>query len=173
MKNKNKWIILACLVILGTFLACELPISVMLPTSEAKEPEVVVITVIATAEPAAEPTDAIPTATAEPAPVDWSGAWTVWMGSNYQQIVLDFVHKDGQITANAATGGGNSIAFYGQVASDKRSVTGNWESTDGRTGVFTFKILDSYTQFNGNMDGAQQICGARSVTNRPATCMAQ
>jgi hypothetical protein len=95
------------------------------------------------------------------------------MGGSLQQFNLDLVLNQSQITGNAAIGGGNSIAFYGLISPDKRTVTGNWESTDGRTGNFTWRILDNYVQFNGNKSGSEQICGSRTVTSRPASCLAQ
>jgi len=188
MKNKLYWIIAASVAILTIILACTLPISIVIPSEEQKAepllptaaPIVVTVVVQPTAvpptavPPTAVPSMAIPpTATINVAPVDWSGVWIVWMGGSLQQINLDLVLNQSQLTGNAAIGGGNSIAFYGLISPDKRTVTGNWESTDGRTGTFAWRILDNYVQFNGNKSGSEQICGSRTVTLRPATCLAQ
>lgn len=185
MKNNRFWIIAAGIAIFAVILACTMPISIVIPSEEQKIVPLPPTTVPPTAVPptaipptAVPPTaiplaDIQPTATVNVAPVDWSGVWTVWMGGSLQQFNIDLVLNQSQITGNAAIGGGNSIAFYGLISPDKRNVTGNWESTDGRTGTFTWRILDNYVQFNGNKSGSEQICGSRTVTSRPATCLAQ
>ena len=190
MKNYRFWIIAGSIAVLAVILACTLPISIVIPSEEQKTvplpptavPPIVVpptavppTAVPPTAVPptAIPPTSVPPTATINVAPVDWSGMWTVWMGGSSQQFNLDLVVNQSQITGNAAIGGGNSIGFYGLINPDKRAVTGNWESTDGRSGTFTWRILDNYVQFNGNKSGSEQICGTRTVTSRPATCLAQ
>ena len=185
MKNNRFWIFAGGIAVLAVIMACTLPISIVIPSEEQKTvplppivipPAVVPPTAIPpTAVPptAVPPTAIPPTATVNVAPVDWSGVWTVWMGGNLQQFNIDLVLNQSQLTGNAATGGGNSIAFFGLIGLDKRSVTGNWESTDGRTGIFTWRILDNYVQFNGNKSGSEQICGSRTVTTRPASCLAQ
>jgi len=180
MKNYRFWIIAGSIAILAVILACTLPISIVIPSEEQKTVPLPPTAVPPTAvpptaiPPTAIPLTAIPpTATVNVAPVDWSGVWTVWMGGSLQQFNLDLVLNQSQITGNAAIGGGNSIAFYGLISPDKRAVTGNWESTDGRTGNFTWRILDNYVQFNGNKSGSEQICGSRTVTSRPASCLAQ
>ena len=185
MKNYRFWIIAGSIAVLAVILACTLPISIVIPSEEQKTvplpPTAVPPTAVppTTIPPTAVPPTAIPptaippTATVNVAPVDWSGVWTVWMGGSLQQFNIDLVLNQSQITGNAAIGGGNSIAFYGLISPDKRTVTGNWESTDGRTSTFTWRILDNYEQFNGNKSGSEQICGSRIVTSRPASCLAQ
>ena len=185
MKNNRFWIIAGSIAILVVILACTLPITIVVPTEEQKSVPLPTDAVPPTAMPptAMPPTAMPPTAmppTAMPplptinvAPADWSGVWTMWMGGSLQQFNINFVLNQSQLTGNAAIGGGNSIAFYGMISADKRLVTGNWESTDGRSGTFTWRILDNYVQFNGNKSGSEQICGSRTVTTRPATCLAQ
>jgi hypothetical protein len=186
MKNNRFWIILTSIAILAVIAACTLPISIVIPSEEQKvvpvQPTAAPIVITVVVQPTAVPQTAVPPvtvpATAIPtttsinvAPVDWSGVWTVWMGASLKQINLDLVLKQNQVTGNAAIGGGNSIAFFGLISPDKRSVTGNWESTDGLTGTFTWRILDNYVQFNGNKSGSEQICGSRTATTRPASCL--
>jgi hypothetical protein len=191
MKNKRTWVLIASAAILTIIVACSLPITFTIPTEEPKIITVQVTSVVpatsapqptsvpptaqiivVTATPPA-PTVVVPTAPVVAAPVDWSGAWVIWMGGGLQQINVDFVLRNNQITGNAAIGSGNSIAFYGLISADNRSVSGNWENTNGSTGTFTWHILDSYNQFNGNMGSTQQICGARSSISRPAVCFIQ
>jgi hypothetical protein len=172
--NKNRfWIIAASLAILSVILACTLPIQIVIPTEEPKVVPVQPTAVPPTAMPptAIPPTAVPPTPTINVAPVDWSGAWTVWMGSSLQQFSLDLVMNQSNLTGNAAIGGGNSIAFYGLISADKRTVSGNWEITNGQSGTFLWRILDNYVQFNGNKSGSEQMCGSRSVTTRPAACL--
>jgi hypothetical protein len=184
--NKNRfWIIAGSIAILLVIMACTLPIQIVIPTQEQKAVPLVPTAVPPTAMPptampptaipptAIPPTAMPPTATVNVAPVDWSGVWTMWMGGSMQQFNMDFVLSQSQLSGNAAIGGGNSIGFYGLISADKRVVTGNWESTDGRSGTFTWRILDSYVQFNGNKSGSEQICGSRTATTKPATCLAQ
>lgn len=183
MNNKRFWIIIASLIILSVMLACTLPIQIVIPTEEPKsvplQPTIAPPTAVPptavppTAVPptAVPPTPIPPTPTINVAPVDWSGVWIVWMGSSLQQLTLDLVVNQNQLTGNAAIGGGHSIAFYGLISPDKRSVSGNWESTNGQSGNFIWRILDNYVQFNGNKNGTEQICGSRSATTRPATCL--
>ena len=185
MKNNRFWIIAAGIATFAVILACTMPISIVIPSEEQKTVPLPPTAVPPTAVPptaipptavpptAIPPADIQPTATVNVAPVDWSGVWTVWMGGSLQQFNIDLVLNQSQITGNAAIGGGNSIAFFGLISPDKRTVTGNWESTDGRTGTFTWRILDNYVQFNGNKSSSEQICGSRTVTSRPATCLAQ
>jgi hypothetical protein len=190
MKKNRFWIIVGSIAILAVILACTLPISIVIPSEEQKTdplpptavPPTAVppITIPPTAIPptavpptTVPPTAISPTATINVAPVDWSGVWTIWMGANLQQLNFDLVLNQSQLSGNAAIGGGNSIGFYGLISPDKRTVTGNWESTDGRNGTFTWRILDNYVQFNGNKSGSEQICGSRTVTTRPAACLAQ
>jgi hypothetical protein len=185
MKNNRFWIIAGSIAIMVVILACTLPIQIVIPTEEQKSVPIPPAVVPPTAMPptampptvmpptAMPPTEMPPTATVNVAPVDWSGSWIMWMGGSLQQFNIDFVLNQSQLTGNAAIGGGNSIAFYGVISADKRLVTGNWESTDGRSGTFTWRILDNYVQFNGNKSGSEQICGSRTVTSRPATCLAQ
>lgn len=187
-KNHRVWILAASAAILAVILACTLPVQIVIPTEEPKAvpvqptavPPVVVqptavqpTAVPPTAVPPTEvpPTPQPPTQTIDMAPVDWGGVWTVWMGSNLQQLTLDMVLNQSQLTGNTVIGGGNSIAFYGLVSADKRTVSGNWESTDGKSGTFTWRILDNYVQFNGNKSGTEQMCGSRSATTRPAACL--
>lgn len=185
MKNNRLWIIASSIAVLAVILACTLPISIVIPSEEQKTVPLPPAAVPPTAVPptaipptavpptAIPPTALPPTATINVAPVDWGGVWTIWMGGSMQQLNVDLVLNQNQLTGNAAIGGGNSIAFYGLVSPDRRTVTGNWESTDGRTGTFTWRILDNYMQFNGNKNGSEQICGSRTVTSRPAACLAQ
>jgi hypothetical protein len=186
MKNMRTWILIASTVLLIVMVACSLPISFDVPTAEPKviivqvtavpttsapqSPTALPIVITATLPAATLPA---PTAIVVESPVDWSGAWVIWMGGSLQQINLDFVLKDNQITGNAAIGAGNSIAFYGLISADRRTVTGNWEVTNGSTGTFTWHILDTFNQFNGNKGSSEQICGARSATYRPAVCFVQ
>lgn len=185
MNNKHFWMIAASLAILSVMLACTLPIQIIIPTEEPKAipaqptavPPVVIppTAVPPTAMPptAVPPTPIPPTPTINVAPVDWTGIWTVWMGGSMQQLTLDLVLAQNQLTGNAASGGGNSIAFFGLISPDKRSVSGNWESTNGQSGNFLWRILDNYVQFNGNKNGSEQMCGSRSVTTRPVSCLGQ
>jgi hypothetical protein len=185
MKNNRLWIIAGSIAILVVILACTLPIQIVIPTEEQKVVPIIQTAVPPTAMPptalpptampptAMPPTAMPPTPTINVAPVDWSGVWTMWMGGTMQQFNMDFVLNQSQLSGNAAIGGGNSIGFYGLISADKRVVTGNWESTDGRSGTFTWRILDNYVQFNGNKSGSEQICGSRTATSRPATCLAQ
>ena len=184
MKNYRLWIIASSIAVLAVILACTLPISIVIPAEEQKTVPLPPTAIPPTAMPptaipptavpptAIPPTAVPPIATINVAPVDWGGVWTVWMGGSMQQFNIDLVFYQSQLTGNAAIGGGNSIAFYGLVSPDKRTVTGNWESTDGQTGTFTWRILDNYVQFNGNKSGSDQICGSRTVTSRPAACLA-
>jgi hypothetical protein len=183
MNKKRVWIIASSIAVLSVILACTLPIQIVIPTEEPKAvpvqptaiPPVAVppTAVPPTAVPptAVPPSPVPPTPTINVAPVDWSGVWTVWMGSSLQQMTLDLVMNQSQLTGNAAIGGGHSIAFYGLVSADKRTVSGNWEVTNGQSGTFTWRILDNYVQFNGNKSGSEQMCGSRSATTRPATCL--
>jgi len=174
MKNKRFWSIVACITALSVLLACTLPFTIVLPTQESKEQTVPIppTSVPPTAAPI-PPTAIPPTATVSVAPVDWTGAWVVWMGGSLQQFNIDLILNNNQLTGNAAIGGGQTIAFFGQISADKRSVSGNWETTTGQTGTFTWYILDTYTQFNGNKAGSEQVCGSRSSATRPAACLAQ
>jgi len=178
MSKNRLWMIVASVAILLVILACTLPIQIVVPTEEPKSVPVQPTAVPPTAIPPTAvpptpvpPTPVPPTPTVDVAPVDWSGAWTIWMGADNQQLTLDLVMAQNQLTGNAAIGSGNSIAFYGLISADKRSVSGNWESTDGRSGTFTWRILDNYVQFNGNRNGNEQMCGSRSATTRPAACL--
>ena len=181
MKKNNIRILVACAAILAIILACTLPITITVPTTQ-EQPHVEIPPIVAapTAVPTAVPPTLVPPTVVPPAatavmvaPVNWSGAWVMWMGSALQQYNIDFVIRNNQLSGNAAIGGGNSIGFYGLVSADNRIVTGNWESTDGTSGTFTFRILDTYTQFNGNKGGVEQVCGARSGIARPASCLTQ
>ncbi len=182
MKKTSLGVFLGGAAILAIIMACTLPITINVPTTEEQphteaQPTIIVVTAVPTAMPptVVPPTVAPPPAptTAATAPVDWSGPWVIWMGSAYQQLNIDFVVKNNQLSGNAAIGGGYSIGFYGVVSADNRIVTGNWESTNGQSGTFTFRILDTYNQFNGNKSGSEQVCGARSGIARPAACLAQ
>ena len=164
---------------LCVMLACTLPFTIVVPTAEVKEQAEplapTAVPQVATSVPATAiaPTAVPPVATVVAAPVDWTGTWVIWMGGSLQQFDIDLILNNNQLTGNANIGGGQTIAFYGQISTDKRSVSGNWETTSGQTGAFTWYILDSYTQFNGNKSGTEQICGSRTGTTRPTTCLAQ
>ena len=181
MKKTSLGLFFTVAAILAIILACTLPITITVPTTPEQphteaQPTIIVVTAVPTAVPPTlvPPTAVPPAATAiMAAPVNWSGVWVMWMGSALQQFNIDFVIRNNQLSGNAAIGGGNSIGFYGLVSADNRIVTGNWESTDGTSGTFTFRILDTYNQFNGNKGGVEQVCGARSGIARPASCLTQ
>ena len=119
---------------------------------------------------------AIPTNTISPTVeqpiniIDWSGVWILWIGDDVNKATFDLLQQDNKLTGSAVINNGNSIAFNGIIADNKRSVTGTLESTDGTSNAFTIYLLDALTQFHGNLDGKEPFCGARESSAKPTAC---
>ena len=174
MINKSQ-ILIVVVAVLAANLACSFPLYItpaIQPTSAL--PEIVDQQPLQTETlPTLEPTQTVePTATsmATALAARWDGPWTIWFGDAQTKVEIDFVQDGIKIVGNAVHKKGHSIAFTGQIAADGVTVNGNWEATDGTSGTFTMYDLDSFAQFNGNLDGRSPFCGARVATNKPASC---
>lgn len=176
IKNRTRVMITAGILLLVS-LACSFPLFITPVDSEEAKSEVP-----PTMEPPPTETVSLPTVeptnTPEPTAVnlqtaiaaDWDGAWVIWFGDDMLKVDIDFLQDGTTITGNAVHKKGHSLAFLGEIATDGMSVSGTWEATDGTSGTFTIYDLGSFAQFNGNLDGRDPFCGARSAANQPAAC---
>ena len=171
MKNKkrNSAIILALLIFAAV--ACTLPIYFAQPP-EAVE-KIVYVEVTSTPESddeanSGDDADADPT---EPVSVNLDGPWTIWHGSDEQELSIDFLQQGYDLIGNAATNDGHSILFKGTVGQDGKSVTGIWENTTGTSGNFSMELNDALSSFSGNLGGGVAFCGTRMGSSKPYPCL--
>ena len=169
MKNSYalKWTLLAAILLVS--IACSLPFTI---TPVEPEEKIVYVEITSTPEaPAAEPQTE---ATSGPTPqvaVNMDGVWTIWQGSNEQQLTINFLQQGYNLTGNVATGGGHSILFKGTINQDSKGATGTWESTTGSSGSFNIYLSDSLQYFSGNLGGGVPFCGTRAGTMKPSPCL--
>jgi ABC-type glycerol-3-phosphate transport system permease component len=172
MKRTSTVILIAIFSLFLILLSCTLPIYIVTnPTAtsddDATETPTYTPTITETPTPTSTPTYQVtPTVS-----VNLDGAWTIWQGTSQQRLDIDFLQKDYAITANAATGDGNSLLFEGTISYDGTNVTGDWESTNGTSGSFVMYLDGSYTMFSGNMGGGVPFCGNRLSSNMPSPCL--
>lgn len=107
----------------------------------------------------------------QPATVNLDGPWTIWHGSDEQELEIDFLQQDHELVANAATNDGHSILFKGTIGQDGKSVSGIWENTTGTSGTFTIYLNDALSSFNGNLGGGVPFCGTRTGSSKPYPCL--
>ena len=169
MKNRTTAVFIALTLVFFT-LACTLPFYVA--TAPESEVKIVYVEITSTPEEvsdsANEDEDVVVT---PPVPVNLDGPWTIWQGSAEQQLTIDFLQQGGDLTGNAATGGGHSILFKGVLSQDGTSVTGTWENTTGTSGNFTMYLSESLSSFSGNLGGGVPFCGTRMGTSKPYPCL--
>ena len=103
--------------------------------------------------------------------VNLDGTWTIWYGIDEDELSISFLQQGYQLSANAATGGDDSLLFSGMINHDGDQVEGTWESTDGSQGNFTMNLSDDLFSFTGNLGGGVAFCGVRGSTEKPATCL--
>ncbi len=103
--------------------------------------------------------------------VNLDGSWTIWYGVDEDELALNFLQQGYQLSANAATGGDDSMLFTGNINHNGDKVEGTWESTDGTNGNFTMNLSGDLYSFTGNMGGGVAFCGVRGSTEKPATCL--
>jgi hypothetical protein len=107
----------------------------------------------------------------DPVSINIDGPWTIWQGNSEQQLSIDFLQQDYEITGNAATNNGHSLLFEGTIAQDGKTVSGTWESTSGTEGVFMMKFDEILSSFSGNLGGGVPFCGNRSDSTKPDPCL--
>jgi len=103
--------------------------------------------------------------------VSLDGPWIIWYGTGEKQLDIDFLQQGYSTTANAATGGDDSILFRGTISQEGTSVTGTWESTDGNSGNFIMSLDSALSSFSGNFGGGVPFCGVRGSGTKPSTCL--
>ena len=162
MKNRTTAVFIALMLVFFT-LACTFPFYV----ASAPESDVKIVYV----EITSTPEEAEDVAVTPPVPVNLDGPWTIWQGSAEQQLTIDFLQRGGDLSGNAATGGGHSILFKGVLSLDGKSVTGTWESTTGTSGNFIMDLSESLSSFSGNLGGGVPFCGTRMGTSKPNPCL--
>jgi hypothetical protein len=168
----KKLLFLSSLLIVG--LACTLPIYFGAPVEQEVKEVVIVVTATPEAEiiqPTMEPAAPTTNAVTPTVSVNLGGEWVVWQGSNTQRLDIDFLQQGYSLVGNAATGGGHSILFKGTISQDGKSVTGNWEKTDGSSGVFNIYLDTALANFSGNLGGGVPFCGTRSGASQPSPCL--
>jgi len=168
MKNSPLAKITLLAAILLISIACSLPFTI---TPVETEEKIVYVEITSTPQ-ATITTQAEATTTTTPAvAVNLDGIWTIWQGSNEQQLTINFLQQGYNITGNVATGDGHSILFKGTINQDSKGVTGTWESTTGTSGTFTMYLSDSLQTFSGNLGGGVPFCGTRTGTAKPSPCI--
>ncbi len=172
MKNRTTAVFIALMLVFFT-LACTLPLYVA--TAPESEVEIVYVEITSTPEEDADSDDESEpdedNSATPPVPVNLDGPWTIWQGSAEQKLTIDFLQLGGDLTGNAATGGGHSILFKGVLSQDGTSVTGTWENTTGTSGNFTMYLSESLSSFSGNLGGGVPFCGTRMGTSKPNPCL--
>jgi len=160
----------AALLLMGLVLACTIP--VYFASAPDAEENVVYVEITSTPEEAEDAAETS-TETNEDAmvSVNLDGAWTIWQGTEQQQLDSNFLQKGFDLIANAATGDGHSIMFSGKISSDGNTVNGTWESTNGTSGNFMMEMHDSLNSFAGNLGGGVPFCGTRLGSARPNPCL--
>jgi len=158
-------------VMLFLVIACALPFAITPVETEEKIVYVEVTPVVVETAPAAQaPVQAAPTATVS-VPISLEGIWTIWQGSNEDELTINFLQQGFVMTANVATGNGHSMLFKGNLNQDNSSVTGTWESTNGSSGAFNMYLDGTGQFFSGNLGSGIPFCGARSNNPKPAVCL--
>jgi len=169
MKNRTIAEFIALMLVFFT-LACTLPFYVA--TAPESEEKIVYVEITSTPEEDEDSGDEDETDTATPpSPVNLDGPWTIWQGSAEQQLTIDFLQRGGDLTGNAATGGGHSILFKGVLSQDGTSVAGTWETTTVTSGNFIMDLSESLSSFSGNLGGGVPFCGTRMGTSKPNPCL--
>ena len=169
MKNRTTAVFIALILVLFT-LACTLPFYVA--TAPESEVKIVYVEITSTPEEVSDSANEDEdVAVTPPVPVNLDGSWTIWQGSAEQQLTIDFLQQGGDLTGNAATGGGHSILFKGVLSQDGTSITGRWENTTGTSGNFTMYLSESLSSFSGNLGGGVPFCGTRMGTSKPYPCL--
>jgi len=172
MKNRTTTVFIALMLVFFT-LACTLPFYVA-ATPESEE-KIVYVEITSTPGDDEDSDDDDKTnegiTVTPPTPVNLDGPWTIWQGSAEQQLTIDFLQRGGDLTGNAATGGGHSILFKGVLSQDGASVTGTWENTSGTSGNFTMDLSESLSSFSGNLGSGVPFCGTRMGTSKPNPCL--
>ena len=170
MKNRTFTALIASLLVFFT-LACTLP---FLITPEPVE-KIVYVEVTSTPDEDVDSTDdAENKEEIEPTPtvsVNLDGPWTIWQGSDEQELSIDFLQQGYKLVGNAATSDGHSIMFRGEVSQDGKSVTGSWENTNGTSGNFIINLNDTLSTFSGNLGGGVPFCGTRMGNSKPYPCI--
>ncbi len=155
--------------ILLVSIACTLPFTI---TPVEPEEKIVYVEITSTPiDPASELQPEETTAATPAVAVNLDGVWTIWQGSNEQQLTINFLQQGYNLTGNVATGSGHSLLFKGTINQDSKGATGIWESTSGTTGVFTIFLSDSLQSFSGNLGGGVSFCGTRSGSLKPSPCL--
>jgi len=170
MKHLKSESLFAVVIISALTLACTLPL--YMGSEQAQE---TIIYVEITSTPEESPTDEPEVEeTPEITPtvsVSLDGPWTVWHGSDEEELDIDFLQDGYKVTANVVTGGDDSTLFTGIINQEGESVTGTWESTDGTSGNFAMYLDDSYSSFSGNFGGGVPFCGVRGSGAKPSPCL--
>ena len=175
MRNRIKTVLTLLVLILFT-MACTVPFYIG-PAPEAEE-KIVYVEITSTPVEEEESSDAeteeesVEEVSATPTvSVNLDGEWTIWYGSDETELSIDFLQIGYDLTGNAATGNGHSIAFKGVVSQEGTEVSGTWEKTSGTSGNFLMQLDDSYSNFNGNMGGGVPLCGTRMNSSKPYPCL--
>ena len=173
MKHLKSGPLFAFVIISALTLACTLPFYM-----GSQEPQETVIYVEITSTPEESSTEEPGVDEAEETPeitptvsVSLDGPWTVWLGSNEEQLDIDFLQDGYNVTANVVTGGDDSTLFTGMISQDGESVAGTWESTDGTSGNFAMYLDDNFSSFSGNLGGGVPFCGVRESGAKPSPCL--
>lgn len=171
MRTSSARLLSILLIISIISLSCTLPFYI--GTQEPQE-TVVYVEVTSTPEDVAteeeEETEEVAGATPTVS-VSLDGPWTIWYGTGEKLLDIDFLQMGYSITANAATGGDDSMLFRGTISQDGTSVTGTWESTDGNSGNFSMSLDSAPSSFSGNLGGGVPFCGVRGSGTKPSTCL--
>lgn len=171
MRTSSARLLSILLIISIISLSCTLPFYI--GTQEPQE-TVVYVEVTSTPEDVAteeeEETEEVAGATPTVS-VSLDGPWTIWYGTGEKLLDIDFLQTGYSITANAATGGDDSMLFRGTISQDGTSVTGTWESTDGNAGNFSMSLDSAPSSFSGNLGGGVPFCGVRGSGTKPSTCL--
>lgn len=170
MKSSRLLFITTFTALLFVSIACTLPFTIS--PVETGDEKVVYIEVTSTpVEVATEaPVQAAATSTVS-VPINMDGIWTIWQGSNEEQLTVNFLQQGFIITANVATSGGHSLLFEGTINQDNSNATGTWESTNGSSGIFNISFDGTAQSFSGNLGVGVPFCGTRLGSTKPAPCL--
>ena len=170
MKLSRSKLLTAMAVTLFIAVACTLPFTITPVEPEEKIVYVEVTPVIEEVVATEVPVQAAPTATVS-VPVSVEGIWTIWQGTNEEQLTVNFLQQGFVLTANVATGSGHSMLLKGNLNQDNSSVTGTWESTNGSSGAFNMYLDATGQFFTGNLGSGIPFCGARTGIPKPGSCL--
>jgi hypothetical protein len=177
MKRTTLIILFAIFSILLITLSCTLPIYIVTDSDDDDDDDNEVVKVI-TATPEAVTEEVVPTQANTPTyavtptvSVSLDGPWTIWQGTDQQQLDIDFLQDGYSVIGNAATDDGYSILYKGAISHDSKTVSGEWESTNGLSGNFVMYLDGSFGVFSGNMGGGVPFCGTRTSGSQPSPCL--